>query len=73
LEFSSGRRVGQTGMLLRRTGDGPIEILLSEPSFPTALAFGPDGALYFSESGHQSEDGSGRVLRLRLATAASAA
>ena len=67
VEFSSGRRTANTGRLLRRAANGEVERLATRLNFPTALTIGPDGNLYISESGHKSEDGSGRIVRVRLA------
>src|SRR6266511_3974748 len=67
LEFSSGRRVPRTGRLLRRGVDGTVEVLTSGLDYPTALTIGPDGDVYLSDSGHRSDDGTGRILRVRVA------
>jgi sugar lactone lactonase YvrE len=65
LEFASRGRVDASGSLTRRWPDGRMETILTGLSFPTGLAAAPDGSLFISENGHQSENGSGRVLRVQ--------
>ena len=45
------------------------DILAENLRQPTAMTFGPDGNLYVSVFGHQSNRGEGQVLRLRLTPA----
>jgi len=66
LEFSPGRRTPETGRLLRRGLGGAVEVLASGLNFPTGLAIAPNGDVYLSESGHKSDDGTGRIVRIRV-------
>jgi hypothetical protein len=52
------------GALVRFTG-GKKEVLVSGLDFPTAMTFGPDGALYVSANG-LGPVGAGEVLRIRI-------
>lgn len=65
LEFSSGRRVPATGRVLRRSPEGRVEVVATGLTYPTGLTVGPDGSLYVSEFGHRSDDGTGRIVRIR--------
>jgi DNA-binding beta-propeller fold protein YncE len=70
LEFSTGsggRRVPTSGALLRRSPEGQVETVVDGLNYPTGLTIGPDGNAYISENGHRSEDGTGQVIRVRLA------
>jgi hypothetical protein len=57
------------GDIVRFTG-GRREVLVSGLALPTAITFGPDGALYVSNLGFgpptSGEEGPGQVLRIRL-------
>ncbi len=54
------------GKLLRVKEDRTTEEVITNLNFPTAAIFGPDGALYVSNFGHQANDGQGQVLRVVL-------
>jgi len=53
-----------------RVQDGRREVIVSGLALPTAMTFGPDGALYVSNLGFgpppSLPDGPGQVLRIRL-------
>ncbi|MFN8633231.1 MAG: ScyD/ScyE family protein [Chloroflexota bacterium] len=68
LQFASRSRVTSSGSLIRRWPDGHLETLATGLNYPTGLALGPDGSFYVSENGHKSENGTGRVLRIRPAS-----
>jgi hypothetical protein len=57
-----------TGRVVRIEDAGSREIIAQDLTFPTALAFGPDGLLYVSEQGYGAT--SGRVIRMPLPTQA---
>lgn len=58
------RYVERTGALFRIGRDGSKQPVVTGLMFPTALAFGPDGALYVSNFGNEANDGEGQVLRV---------
>jgi len=49
-----------------RVSGGEKTVLVSGLDLPTAMTFGPDGALYVSDRGYGFPPGAGRVLRIRL-------
>jgi plastocyanin len=58
------RYVANTGSLLRIDKDGTKHELLTKLMFPTALTIGPDGAIYLSDFGNESNFGEGVILRV---------
>lgn len=56
--------VPYTGSLLRVDKDGSQHVLMTKLMFPTALTTGPDGALYVSNFGNESNFGEGVILRV---------
>jgi sugar lactone lactonase YvrE len=55
-----------TGVVVKVTLSGQKEILASGLSLPTAMTFGPDGALYVSNKGFGYPPGMGEVVRIAL-------
>jgi sugar lactone lactonase YvrE len=53
-----------TGRVVRVTRSGLVPVATGL-SFPTAMAFGPDGHLYVSEHGYGGDPAAGRILRVR--------
>lgn len=49
-----------------RVGADKKEVIVSGLDLPTAMTFGPDGALYVSDRGYGFPPGAGRVLRVRI-------
>ena len=76
LETSTGNSaeppflVRNSGRISRLRDDGTVDVIATGLDFPTAITFGPDGALYISNRGHGmgGESGQGEILRLRIAT-----
>lgn len=58
------RYVENTGGLFRIDKQGGKHALVEHMMFPTALAFGKDGALYATNFGNESNQGQGQVLRI---------
>lgn len=54
------------GDIVRFTG-GKREVIVSGLNLPTAMTFGPDGALYVSAWGFGGPPGAGQVIKVRLA------
>ena len=52
------------GEVLRVNGDGTTSPVVTNLVFPTAMTFGPDGALYVTNYGNDSNLGQGQVLRV---------
>ncbi|HET9017601.1 MAG TPA: ScyD/ScyE family protein [Thermomicrobiaceae bacterium] len=52
------------GEVLRVNADGTTSPVVTNLVFPTAMAFGPDGALYVTNYGNDSNLGQGQVLRV---------
>jgi plastocyanin len=52
------------GQVLRVMPDGMAEPVVTNLVFPTALTFGPDGALYVSNYGNEGNEGQGQILRV---------
>ena len=55
-----------TGKILRIDGRGHFEEIVSGLSLPTAMTFGPDGALYISNNGFGFPPGQGEILRITV-------
>ena len=55
-----------SGKIVRVSDSGKLTDVLTGLSFPTAIAAGPDGALYVSEFGYGDDPTAGRILRVRL-------
>jgi len=55
-----------TGRLVRQTGPDGAEVVATGLSLPTAMEFGPDGALYVASPAFGADGGEGTVLRLDL-------
>jgi len=58
------RYVPLTGSLLRINRDGTASPVVTNLVYPTAIRTGPDGALYVTNFGNESNDGQGQVLRV---------
>lgn len=54
------------GLVLRVRRDGSTEPVVTNLAFPTAMLFGPDGALYVNNYGNEGNDGRGQVLRVSI-------
>ena len=52
------------GEVRRVNPDGTTSTVVSGLMFPTAMTFGPDGALYVSNYGNESNDGQGQIVRV---------
>ena len=65
-EFSAQqlRYVPFGGEVLRLKADGTTEPVVTNLVFPTSMTFGPDGALYVTNYGNESNDGQGQILRV---------
>jgi sugar lactone lactonase YvrE len=61
--FPGPAQVG-TGKIVRIKHSGAVETIASGFSFPTAMTFGPDGALYVSNFGFAA--GVGQILRVAV-------
>jgi hypothetical protein len=55
-----------TGQIVRVAHNGSTETIASGLMFPTAMTFGPDGALYVSVFGFGGGPGAGSVVRVAL-------
>jgi plastocyanin len=53
------------GKVLRVGKDGWATPVLTNLVFPTAMTFGPDGALYVVNYGNEANEGQGQILRVR--------
>jgi plastocyanin len=58
------RYVAFGGEVQRILPDGSNEPVVTGLMFPSALEFGPDGALYVSNYGNEANDGQGQILRV---------
>jgi plastocyanin len=56
--------VPNTGGLFRIDKDGSSHPIVTNLMFPTAMTFGPDGAIYISDFGNESNFGEGVILRV---------
>jgi plastocyanin/sugar lactone lactonase YvrE len=54
------------GAVLRVNPDGTTSEVVTGLMFPTAMTFGPDGALYVTNYGNESNDGQGQILRVAI-------
>lgn len=61
------------GKVLRVRPDGSKQTVVTNLTFPTAMTFGPDGALYVSNFGNESNQGQGQILRVEPGQAAARA
>jgi plastocyanin/sugar lactone lactonase YvrE len=70
LEFASEfsperlRYIPFGGQVRRVEPDGTTRLILTNLVFPTSMVFGPDGALYVTNYGNESNEGQGQVLRI---------
>lgn len=55
-----------TGVIVRINANGEMETIASGLSLPTAMTFGPDGALYVSNKGFGYPAGMGEIVRVEL-------
>lgn len=55
---------GNGGQVQRVGKDGRTTPVVTNLMFPTAMIFGPDGALYVANYGNEANDGQGQVLRV---------
>jgi hypothetical protein len=55
-----------TGRVLRLNSDGSRTVIASGLFLPTAMTFGPDGALYVSNKGFTPPNGMGQILRITV-------
>ncbi|HEU4793375.1 MAG TPA: ScyD/ScyE family protein [Nitrolancea sp.] len=56
-----------TGRIVRQTGADAFEEVVTQLNLPTAIAFGPEGALYVSLPLVGADAGSGQILRADIA------
>jgi hypothetical protein len=69
-----GPAAAGSGMVVRINDDGSLTTIASGLVFPTAMTFGPDGALYISNFGFGAPPiGLGQILRVDLGADASTA
>jgi glucose/arabinose dehydrogenase len=59
-----------SGRVVRVAADGRLTTVVDGLSFPSAMTFGPDGALYISNLGFGATPGSGEIWRVDLTGAA---
>jgi len=55
-----------TGMIVQVKSNGETETIASGLSLPSAMTFGPDGALYVSNKGYGYPPGTGEIVRVEL-------
>jgi len=55
-----------TGKVVRVNGNGSLTTIASGLTFPTAMTFGPDGALYVSNIGFGAPAGAGQIVRITI-------
>jgi hypothetical protein len=55
-----------TGRVVRLTDGGGLEVIATGLVFPTAMAFGEDGALYVSNFGFGFPPGAGQIVRIDM-------
>jgi len=56
-----------SGRVVRLSHSGRWETIVAALNFPTAMTFGPDGALYISTNGYNLAAGRGRIVRVAIA------
>ncbi len=61
-----GSFMPNAGMVVRVNDDGSLTTVASGLNFPTAMTFGPDGALYVSNFGFGVPDGLGQIVRIEI-------
>jgi len=66
LSTAAGNPAPGAGKVVRLTKSGGRQVVASGLTFPTAMTFGPDGALYISANGFGFPPGSGEILRIRV-------
>jgi hypothetical protein len=64
-DFPGPSQVG-TGKVVRIDPDGTQTTILAGLNFPSAITFGPDGALYLSNWGFAGAPGQGEILRVAI-------
>jgi hypothetical protein len=62
-----------TGKVVRVSADGTPQDVATGLAFPTAMTFGPDGALYVSNFGFGFPAGAGQIVRIDVSPASPAA
>ena len=71
LETGNGSGSGvpdpEAGRILRRDQNGRRQVIADGLTFPTAMAFGPDGRLYVSNLGDEvPSDGTGEIVVIEV-------
>jgi hypothetical protein len=68
MSTAAGMPTPNSGAIVRVTGNGPAETVVSGLAFPTGMTVGPDGAFYVSSKGFGSpgEEGAGQGEILRI-------
>lgn len=61
-----------TGRVVRQTGPDTFEEVITGLTFPIAMEFGPDGALYVATPGFSADNGEGTIVRFDTSNAADA-
>jgi hypothetical protein len=64
LSTAAGGPVPGTGAIVRLGPNGVDRTIISNLTFPTGIAVGPDGAFYVSDQGLGFPAGAGRILRI---------
>jgi len=64
--FAPAPFVAGTGTVVRLNDDGNWETVATGLTFPTAMAFGPDGKLYVSNFGYGAPAGAGQIVRIEV-------
>jgi hypothetical protein len=62
--FAPAPFVAHTGTVVRLNDQGQWETVATGLSFPTGMAFGPDGKLYVSNFGFGAPAGAGQIVRI---------
>jgi glucose/arabinose dehydrogenase len=57
-----------TGRVVRWTAEGRLEVVATGLTFPTAMAFGPDGRLYVANHGFLYPPGAGDIVTVDVGT-----
>lgn len=63
--FPSPAQLG-SGRVVRIDPNGTQTVVATDLSFPSAMTFGPDGALYVSNFGFGAPPGAGQIVRIEL-------